>query len=66
MGKFSPKVLKPSEIRAYRKEHDCGLMEAKRELQMQSIRHAFSNVFINGTLEDKVDFLLEQFGATLK
>lgn len=64
--KFEIKPLTVEEIRAHRELHGSSMMEAKRVLWRDRLTSALADLRANGTLEDKIDFLLDRFEESLK
>lgn len=64
-GRFEPRQLTAEEVRVYRDQTGCGMMEAKHILHTALLKEALDDLQANGTLEDKVDFLLSRYGEKL-
>jgi translation elongation factor EF-Ts len=63
---YAPKPVTAEEIRAYREKTGAGMHEAKRELSRVRMAEALGYLRFTGTLEEKVEFLLDRFEETLK
>ncbi len=63
---FEPEAPTADAVRAYRDQTGAGLMEAKRHLVRQKEREALERLRRSGTLEDKIEFLLNRYVETLQ
>lgn len=48
-------------VRAYRDETGVGLLEAKHILQTRELKKEYNLLMSEGTLEEKVNFLMERY-----
>ena len=58
-----PIVLDPTaeEVRAFRERTGASLMDAKRQLRKKITREAFDKLRAQGTLDDKIEWLLDRY-----
>lgn len=63
--KYEPTLPTAEEVKAYREKTGAGLVEAKKTLIDASLREVFGDLMSNGTIDDKVEFLLRQFAKGL-
>lgn len=59
-SRFQPEPVTAEEVRAYRDLSGVGLLEAKRLFEDRNFNRCLADLRANGTVEEKVDFLLSQ------
>lgn len=62
---FKPRQITAADIRAYRDETGASLVGAQSHLRRLALENALSRVRALGTIEDKVEFLLNRFEEDL-
>jgi translation elongation factor EF-Ts len=65
-GRFEPEPMTAGEVWAYRERTGSGMIEAKKHVKTRKLKEALGYLRELGTLEDKVEFLLDRFAKTLK
>lgn len=66
MKKFQPRLLTVQEVTNYRNDTGAGMIEAKRKIYTDHVIDALVDLRANGTLEDKIEFLLDRYVESLK
>lgn len=62
---FDPAPICPDELRCRRERTGEGLHEAKRALQREAIYAALFDLRERGSLEEKIDWLLDRYEETI-
>lgn len=62
---FEPTAPSTKEIHTYREQHECSLFEAKAQVEKLCLLDALVDLRREGSLEDKVEWLLNRFESTI-
>ena len=65
-GRFDPEVTLAEEVHVYRETTGAGMMEAKRFIRKEKIVESLMYLRANGTIADKVEWLLDRYAETLE
>ena len=65
-NRFKLPSLTVEDVRPYRDLTGCGIVEAKSHLRKIAARRTLAQLRLRGTLEEKVEFLLDRFAESIQ
>jgi translation elongation factor EF-Ts len=62
---FVPDAVSADKVKEIREKHGYGMMEARHILTNRNIKVAFETLRSEGSLEEKVEWLLDRYGEKI-